>query len=216
MSAVASSSAVAAQPIGLTSAPAAVPAAAEPAPAAALDKVAEPSILDKAREMAKPYLDQVDKTARPLVEKVQSTTRPYTDAALAKGKELVDKIEGNTASPVVAQEKAAETAEGAAATTEAKTADIADQAKAAFQQGLTTVQSTFGKITSTIDAKTASGDKPGLVTQLSQAVHTGIEKFDKALNDTPPKVPTDSALGATSEHPIPTTTNTVPHVTTAL
>ena len=35
----------------------------------------------------------MDATARPYVEKITGTTRPYTDAAAAKAKELIDKVE---------------------------------------------------------------------------------------------------------------------------
>ena len=38
-------------------------------------------------------MNAVDQTARPYVEKVTATTRPYTDAAVAKAQELVEKLE---------------------------------------------------------------------------------------------------------------------------
>jgi len=38
-------------------------------------------------------VDKVDQNARPYVEKVAATTRPYTDAAVAKAHELVDKMD---------------------------------------------------------------------------------------------------------------------------
>lgn len=35
----------------------------------------------------------MDATAKPYLEKVQATTKPYTDAAAAKAKEVIEKIE---------------------------------------------------------------------------------------------------------------------------
>lgn len=80
-------------------------------PARALDAIAEPTILDKAKDIAKPvslvfipstvfkrlaqadtrkqYLDK----AEPYVQKVQGATKPYADKAATKFEQLVDKIE---------------------------------------------------------------------------------------------------------------------------
>ncbi|RSH91268.1 hypothetical protein EHS25_009567 [Saitozyma podzolica] len=184
-------------------------------PAKALEGLAEPDILDKARDMVKPYLDKMDATAKPYLEKVQATTKPYTDAAAAKAKEVIEKIEGTqphaavvgTAQPV-ALDKSADASASASASTSTTTGstagDVGEKAKGLFAQ----VQSTFTQLTHSIDERTASTTHPGIITQVTQAIEKGVEKVDSFIEAK--TAPTTGAAVA-GEHPVQTTTNTVPH-----
>ncbi|WVR05108.1 hypothetical protein IAU60_002120 [Kwoniella sp. DSM 27419] len=177
-------------------------------PAQALEPItSEPSILDKAQALAKPYLEKVE----PYAHKVQEATKPYTDAAAAKTKEIIDKIEGNapSTSPVPTSSNTAEKSIDSASST---TADAAEKAKNLFGQGLSAVQSTFQQITHTIDEKTASPSHPGFITQVTNAVHKGVEKVEKAFNEATEPGAGAPATGSGTAHPVQTTTNSVPHV----
>ncbi|WVQ71576.1 hypothetical protein IAR50_001116 [Cryptococcus sp. DSM 104548] len=221
-------------------------------PAKALDPIAESSLLDKARDAAKPYLDK----AEPYVNKVSETAKPYADKAQAKFEQILDKIEGNdpstSATPTSAGtldksiDNATATTAGAAETTGAVAADTGDKAKQYLAQGLSAVQSTFTQLTNTIEQKTTTESHPGFITQVTNAVHKGIDRVEGYLNE-----PTDVSLAsqnaapttgsaalaaaagvpasghtpavpvaavpvvASSEPVVPTTTNTVPHTSTA-
>ncbi|ORY33746.1 hypothetical protein BCR39DRAFT_518975 [Naematelia encephala] len=188
------------------------PAAAlgEP-PAKALDPIAgEPSLFDKAASLAKPYLDKVDQTTRPYVEKVQEATKPYTDAATAKAKEVIDKIEGHPAPSTTGPEGVTTTTEtrelssegGATSTSGFSAGNVQAQALGVLGQ----IQGAFNTLTHTIDEKTASPTHPGIISQVTAAVQKGVEKVDSLLDQ--PVTP--AAPG--SQHPILTTTNSVPHV----
>ncbi|OCF35436.1 hypothetical protein I317_04952 [Kwoniella heveanensis CBS 569] len=187
------------------------PAEAIPAaPAKALDPiVGEPTILDKAQALAKPYLDKVE----PYAHKVQEAAKPYTDKAAAKTKEIIDKIEGNSpsTSPVPTS---ANTVERSTDSASATTSEVGEKAKGIFEQGLSAVQSTFTQITHTIDEKTASPTHPGFITQVTNAVHKGVEKVEKAFNEATDGPATTAPAGTTgtgAAPTIPTTTNTLPH-----
>ncbi|WVQ70177.1 uncharacterized protein L199_008402 [Kwoniella botswanensis] len=169
-------------------------------PAKALDPITEPTILDKAQALAKPYLEKVE----PYAHKVQEAAKPYTDKIEAKTKEIIDKIEGNAPSTTPAP-TSANTAEKSIDNVSATTAEAGEKAKGIFEQGLTAVQSTFTQITHTIDEKTSSPTHPGFITQVTNAAHKVGEKIEKALNDVDNNT-------TPSGHPVQTTTNTVPHV----
>ncbi|WVQ98650.1 hypothetical protein IAU59_005781 [Kwoniella sp. CBS 9459] len=187
------------------------PAEAIPAaPAKALDPiVGEPTILDKAQALAKPYLEKVE----PYAQKVQDAAKPYADKAAAKTKEIIDKIEGNSpsTSPVPTS---ANTVERSTDSASATTSEVGEKAKGIFEQGLSAVQSTFTQITHTIDEKTASPTHPGFITQVTNAVHKGVEKVEKAFNEATDAPATTAPAGTTgtgTAPTIPTTTNTLPH-----
>ncbi|WVW83196.1 hypothetical protein I302_105214 [Kwoniella bestiolae CBS 10118] len=169
-------------------------------PAKALDPLAEPTILDKAQALAKPYLEKVE----PYAHKVQEATKPYTDKIEAKTKEIIDKIEGNAPTTTPAP-TSANTAERSIDNASATTSEAGEKAKGIFEQGLSAVQSTFTQITHTIDEKTASPTHPGFITQVTNAAHKVGERIEKALNDV-------DANTTPSAHPVQTTTNTVPHI----
>ncbi|WWC90120.1 uncharacterized protein L201_005053 [Kwoniella dendrophila CBS 6074] len=175
-------------------------------PAKALDPIAEPSILDKAQALAKPYLEKVE----PYAHKVQEAAKPYTDKIEAKTKEIIDKIEGNAPTTTPAP-TSANTAERTLNNASATTSEVGEKAKGIFEQGLSAVQSTFTQITHTIDEKTASPTHPGFVTQITNAAHKVGERIEKVINDV------DGSTGTTTgthpaAHPVQTTTNTVPHI----
>ncbi|ADV20504.1 hypothetical protein I315_04258 [Cryptococcus gattii Ru294] len=195
-------------------------------PARALDAITEPTILDRARDIAKPYLDK----AEPYVQKVQDATKPYADKAAAKLEQLVDKIEGNDPSTSAVPTSAGTlddsvnnvkattvgTAERAAAVAE----DTGEKAKGFFEQGFNAVQSTFNQLTNTIEQKTTTDAHPGIITQMSNAVHKGLDKVEGLLNEAAvPTVPPSTSAAAigtdnntSTSHPVQTTTNTVPHI----
>ncbi|WWD15839.1 hypothetical protein CI109_100263 [Kwoniella shandongensis] len=191
------------------------PAEAIPvAPASALDPIAgEPTILDKAKDLAKPYLDKAEpylakaqETTKPYVDKVQEATKPYTDKAAAKAQEIIDKIEGNAPS-TSATPTSAGTVEKSVDNASATAAETGEKAKGLFEQGLSAVQSTFTQITHTIDEKTASPTHPGLITQVTNAVHKGVEKAEHFLNEaadsnTVPGQPINAAVPITGDIPI--------------
>ncbi|WRT67054.1 uncharacterized protein IL334_004020 [Kwoniella shivajii] len=169
-------------------------------PAKALDPLTEPTILDKAQALAKPYLEKVE----PYAHKVQDAAKPYTDKIEAKAKEIIDKIEGNapSTSPTPTSSNTVEKSLDSASTT---TTETGEKAKGIFEQGLSAVQSTFTQITHTIEEKTASPTHPGLITQVTNAAAKVGEKIEKALNDV-------DANTTPSGHPVQTTTNVVPHM----
>ncbi|KAK8869885.1 hypothetical protein IAR55_000453 [Kwoniella newhampshirensis] len=191
---IASSSSIPPKPV--------TPAEAIPvAPATALDPlVGEPSILDKAKDIAKPYLDKaepylvkaqettkpyvdkVQETTKPYVDKVQEAIKPYTDKAAAKAQEIIDKIEGNAPS-TSATPTSAGTVEKSVDDASASVAETGEKAKGIFEQGLSAVQSTFTQITHTIEERTASPTHPGLITQVTNAVHKGVERAEKFLDE---------------------------------
>lgn len=195
-------------------------------PARALDAITEPTILDRARDIAKPYLDK----AEPYVQKVQDATKPYADKAATKLEQLVDKIEGNDPSTSAVPTSAGTfdhsvnnmkattvgTAERAAAVAE----DTGEKAKGFFEQGFNAVQSTFNQLTNTIEQKTTTDAHPGIITQMSNAVHKGLDKVEELLNEaavpTLPPSTSAAAIGTdnntSTNHPVQTTTNTVPHI----
>ncbi|WWC61207.1 uncharacterized protein I303_103787 [Kwoniella dejecticola CBS 10117] len=169
-------------------------------PAKALDPIAEPTILDKAQALAKPYLEKVE----PYVHKAQEATKPYTDKIEAKTKEIIDKIEGNAPSTTAAP-TSNNTAERTLDNASTTTSEASEKAKGIFEQGLSAVQSTFTQITHTIDEKTASPTHPGFITQVTNAAQKVGEKIEKAMNDVDNNT-------TPSAHPVQTTTNTVPHI----
>ncbi|WWC69539.1 uncharacterized protein I206_103481 [Kwoniella pini CBS 10737] len=174
-------------------------------PAKALDPIAEPSILDKAQALAKPYLDKVE----PYVHKAQEATKPYTDKLEAKAQELMDKIEISHISGNAPTTTAAPTSDNTAERTldnaSITASDASEKAKGIFEQGLSAVQSTFTQITHTIEEKTASPTHPGIITQVTNAAHKVGERIEKAINDVDNNT-------TPSAHPVQTTTNTVPHI----
>ncbi|ORX39795.1 hypothetical protein BD324DRAFT_235026 [Kockovaella imperatae] len=207
-------------------------------PAHVLDSIAhkEPGMLDRARETVMPLLNQVQEASKPYLEKA----KPYTDAAIAKGHQLVDKLDAaaglppqshaqSTApgAPVAAAPSTTATATstdtttthprdlGTAASTvtaglgaqaqahgvPATAAEAGEKVKAVFGQISSTVTNTFNSVTHTINEKTASGDKPGILTQVADFAEKSLDKVDSYLNQADP-----------SFRPVQTTTNTVPHV----
>ncbi|KAK4685472.1 hypothetical protein P7C73_g4676, partial [Tremellales sp. Uapishka_1] len=191
------------------------PAAEVPvAPSAALDPIAsEPTILDKALAQAKPYaetvLEKVQATTKPYTDIAAAKAKPYTDIAAAKAKEVIDRIEGTTPVAPVTREVSID---GTTATSTTSTApgtgtgnvtptSAAEKAKGIFEQGLSAVQSTFVTITNTIESKTTTADHPGLITQVTNAVHKGVDKAEAFMNQ---------PVG--NDAPVTTTTNTVPHI----
>ncbi|OWZ80199.1 hypothetical protein C365_01150 [Cryptococcus neoformans Bt85] len=199
-------------------------------PARALDAIAEPTVLDKAKDIAKPYLDK----AEPYVQKVQVATKPYADKATAKFEQLVDKIEGNdpstSAVPTSAgtldqsidnvKARTVGTSENAATVAE----ETGERAKSFFEQGFSAVQSTFNQITNTIEQRTTTDTHPGILTQMSNVMHKGLDKVEGLLNEAtdatvPPTSTSATASTATgtgnstsTNQPVQTTTNTVPHI----
>ncbi|WVO12816.1 hypothetical protein L204_100424 [Cryptococcus depauperatus] len=211
-------------------------------PAKALDPIAETNILEKARDAAKPYWDK----AEPYVHKMQEATKPFTDKAAAKLEQIVDKIEGNnpstTAMPTSAGtldksiDNASATVSNTISGTTAVVGEAGEKTEGLFEQGLHAVHSTFNQITDTIDQKTSSNTHPGLITQVTNVVHKGIDKVEVFLNETtdamlPPTTTTASVAAVTTtnaktetapanpstitgdaSHPVQTTTNAVPHI----
>lgn len=199
-------------------------------PARALDAIAEPTILDKAKDIAKPYLDK----AEPYVQKVQGATKPYADKAATKFEQLVDKIEGNdpstSAVPTSAGtlDESIDNAKARTVGTTERAATVAEEtgekAKGFFEQGLSAVQSTFNQITNTIEQRTTTDSHPGILTQMSNVVHKGLDKVEGFLNEAtdatvPPTSTSATANAATgtdnstsTTQPVQTTTNTVPHI----
>ncbi|WVQ78020.1 hypothetical protein IAT38_000101 [Cryptococcus sp. DSM 104549] len=182
-------------------------------PAKALDPlVGEPTILDKARDIAKPYITKVE----PYIEKAQEATKPYADKAAAKFEQIVDKIEGNNPSTSATPTSAGtldKSIDNAAATTSGVATETGEKAKGIFEQGLSAVQSTFNQLTNTIEQRTTTESHPGLITQVTNAVHKGVEKVEGLLNEaTDSTVPPTTTTTGTAGHPVQTTTNAVPHV----
>lgn len=180
----------------------------------ALDKVAqEPSFLGKVANMAQPYLAKLDATTQPYVEKVQTTTKPYTDAAAVKARELMDKIDGpgNTA-PGTTTHIAAQGGDGVTAAP-GSTRSVAAPSGTVPGPGehhgvFDQVAKSVSDFTHKIDERTASGNKPGLITQLTSAVQSLTDKADSYISS---HAPTATNVTSTTGHPVQTTTNTVPH-----
>ncbi|TYJ57155.1 hypothetical protein B9479_002069 [Cryptococcus floricola] len=176
------------------------------APSKALDSIAESSLLDKARDAAKPAYDQYLEKAEPYVNKVSETAKPYADKAQARLEKILDKIEGNdpstTSTPTSAGtldksiDNAAATTTGAAESTTAVAADSGDKAKQYLAQGLSAVQSTFTQLTNTIEQKTTTESHPGFITQVTNAVNKGIDRVEGYLNE-----PTDASLASQNAAP---------------
>ncbi|WOO77110.1 uncharacterized protein LOC62_01G000696 [Vanrija pseudolonga] len=151
------------------------------------------SILDKARDLAKPYIDN----ARPYVEKAQAASKPYTDAAYAKGKEWKESWDTKPAAGTEAGGPDAVSrvglGEGAAAAPPTQQQDLSQRAKGMFDYGVGSLKSGWTQLGATIDSQTATADKPGLFSQAGAALESARLAVDKQLGTTP----VTDATGAT-------------------